>query len=136
MEEMEKLQEKITELEANVAERDKQTLELEQGTIDERVKGVLKLAGSHKDSEGNGYPRFLLEWAGKLMRFEEFGSDKNIVCLSDDDKPSLAMQKYVIVAVEELMDKVPGTVPLERKSKDDNGSDNDDYDYSEPWEDV
>lgn len=112
----------------------RERLELEQKAFDARVESVLTLAQAHKDKDGNGHPKPLLEWLAAVLKFGAVGED-GAIKLSDDAKPDNAVREYLLSACEHLVKTMPGTVPLERHSSGGNETQekDDEYDFSSEW---
>lgn len=111
-------------------------LQLEQEAVDSSVASVIDLAKGHRDKDGNALPRTVIEWVGKVLKFEEFGEDDDVVKLSEEEKPSMEMVKYLTSAVKHLILSMPGTVPTGKKSKTGESEKDDGFDFETVWDDV
>lgn len=98
---------------------------------------VVMLAKSHRDSDGNAHPKALIEWVSKLLKLEKFGKDDGIVQLSQDEPLPDGVYDYLVAAARDLVESLPGVVPLERKTSSGKEDEDDanEYDFAKEWED-
>jgi len=126
------------ELEAAQAEREqerKRAIQLEQDALNTSIAAVVSLAQNHRDGEGRGHSRALIEWVGKVLQFEDFGEGDGVVHLSDDERPSIGFRRYLLSAAQDLVTSLPGVVPAQRGTTGGSedppeGEGEDDFDYS------
>ena len=125
---------KQADAERRAAEAADNALRLQQESLSARANTVLSMAVAYKDANGNGHPKALLDWAKNVMSFGQIGEGSGVVKLSNDSKPTVEMQEYMIAAVGQLLSALPGTVPVERLSQDNNDDKGKDtFDYSAEW---
>ena len=137
----EELAQKQADLDASEAARleaDERSVQLERRAMNSRIDGLAALAGSHRDSEGNALPKQFVEWIGKVLRFEEFGEDEDVVRLEmeEDESPDLRVVDYLAGAIKHLVLSMPGMVPSRstvKPGKNETGGDEDDFPYEEEW---
>lgn len=145
LEEFKEMQEKLAKLEeaesrAQEAERLAQEAQerahkLEMQAVETTVSAVIELAQTRKDDEGNGLPRQLIEWVSRFLKFENFGED-GVISLSEDSRPSTEFIQYAASAIRWLVLEMPGSVPVDRKTQDDQDKNkSDEFDYAGEWED-
>jgi hypothetical protein len=124
--------------EERAKEAEKRALKLEQRALDARVASVVSLAKNHRDKDGNGHSRVLIDWVDKVARLSDLGEDDDVIRLSDDEKPTSEVMHYFLAAVEELIETLPAVVPTESDTSGDEDNDKekeDNFDYKEEWED-
>jgi len=145
--ELKKLEQEKASLAAKVAEleqdgknlklAEERLVKLEAEAMEAKVAAVVARAETHRDEEGNGLPKPLIEWFGGILRFGEIGEGDDPVKLSkDSEKPGRLLLEYLIDAVGSLIEVMPGSVPLERKSssgREEDGEE-DEFDYAKEWE--
>jgi hypothetical protein len=114
-------------------ERERAT-QLEQDALNTSIDAVVSLAQNHRDEEGRGHAKALIEWLGKVLRFEDFGEGDEVVQLSDDERPSIGLRHYLLSAARDLVTSLPGVVPAQRETtggdEDLGGDDGEDFDFS------
>ena len=126
---------KIKELEEQNRQAAQRALQLEQAAVDSLVAAVVELAQTYRDTEGKALPRQLIEWVGKVLKFEAFGEGAGVVQLSQDMVPGFELRKYLAGAVRALLLSMPGSVPVERQTHGGNNDSNQDaFDYKAEWE--
>lgn len=127
----------LLEREKQLEEATKLAVALQKKAVESEVAAVVELAKNHRDSEGNGLPRPLIEWVGTFLKFEDVGEDDRVVKLEEGAEVPSAVQAYCIGAVKSLLLSMPGVVPAKRQSSsgsDSSDSDKDDFDYEAMWE--
>lgn len=127
-------QEKIKALEKERDEAREQALKLEQEAVDSSVASVVELAQSHRDKDGKALPKPFVEWVSKVLKFEDFGKDEEVVKLSEGTKPSADMTRYLAGAIKGLIMDMPGTVPTGRLSVDSDRGNDQEFDFDELWD--
>ena len=126
-----------TEGEKRAKEAEEKALSLERDALDASIDAVVSLAKNHRDEDGNGHSRVLIKWIDKVLRFGDLGEDDDVVRLSDDEKPTSEVVKYLLAATKELVEGLPGVVPAEQETSgdaEDKEKGKDDCDYEGEWE--
>lgn len=137
-EERRKRQEEQNRIKKLEKERDsamEKALKLEQEAMDSAVAATVDLAVNHRDKNGNALPRVFAEWVKKVLSFDEFGEDEDVVKLEQEEKPGAEAVRYLTAAIRNLILEMPGSVPAQRKTQSGKGeSDDEDFDYNELWD--
>jgi len=131
-EERERREADVKALEKERDEAMDRAIRLEQEATDSAVASIIELSKDYRDKDGLGMPKQFIEWVGKVLKFEDFGEDDNVVRLSEDN-PGAEMVKYLTGAVKALILSMPGTVPTQRKSKDGSGG-SEEFDFDDVWD--
>lgn len=134
-EEKKKLQDQIDLLQKERDEVASRAIKLEREVIEGQINSVIQLAQNHRDADGKGHARQFVEWIGKVLKFEAFGDGGTIKLSGDVADVSKDVRDYMLGAVKELIDVLPGTVPLESvtTSGENEHASGDEYDFAAEW---
>lgn len=83
--------------------------DLRRQNAEQHVRSIILEAEGYRDSDQRGHPKALLDWAGKVLRFEAVSEDVTL----EDENDTGKYRAYIRKAVANLLQTLPGTVPLE-----------------------